>query len=840
MAKTKKSSRSKKKKKGATTSTSKSASSGKSPPVRRRSGRNKPSGVQSPNSSNSQTSPFKGYDETLSRHKKVERPRVFEGLIRGEAKTAADENKDPFDRLLDENYKSNFHSNMKTYTNRRKTANRVELLEFQDCKNRDEVVRWLNDNRNVFDRLTQTQTHTQCDDSELVLTLDMPSVSQVNVNTTRLNRSNTKSVRRRRRSPYKLRARSLDIHIKKNEFSGRSKRHSLAGDTPVMENYHIEEAVTDEEFPIPVEKDAKIIIDLMEDEYLNTIEKEILQRDEKKNQSVTGWDRIKDFNKTMNRTMKRPKQLKIELQTCENKKEGRLDNSYDLDAMENYFIENMEKMLQSGNRGCEESPAKKSMRSALDAGKQFMSELSKLAESEKEKCLREFESVMSELKQMFAKCTSSKNVQTETSTVDAVVQTETNTFDGVAQTETSAVDAQVQTKPDESLYCCQNCANNNVTKSANTLNKMVQTEVDRVSVDVQTETLQDKRQSTTSSATPSDIFVFDEKEDQAIRAAFDVDFNTEEMRIEAEASKNEASSGDGRQSVLIVSSAESQQDGSKGVKRLQPESPVGDSGKFQSKRPCAKFINEDLSVGFVSCVEEQDGGKVGREAQFSEESDDINYDEYLTKLLKKYDKCSGESVEADPPLKTRSQEQIEQLENIIYNATKPTRSATEDARRPPKQEHPSRDRGGNISSKPEDDLDYFKPYSSVVDAEKTPKKSRRSLFNADNQKEKFSESMFLSDRNATVIANKTITEDNVDEIMSGFDRTLESAVDKEVEAIFERETPKINILGNVLVKSAVNGCDANGVATSDDPFFSDTDVVESTPQKKLPSFSEHR
>ncbi|XP_044268828.1 uncharacterized protein LOC123014008 [Tribolium madens] len=890
MAKSSKSGRGRKKR--SSSSRSKSSSNKKSgSPVPQTSRQNAPK-TQSPLSSNSETSPFKGFNIV----------------------DPVEDKEDLFDRLLEPGF-VNLHKNIKTYSNKRKAsrANDTHLLEFHDCKNREEIVQWLNDNRNAFDRLTQTQTQDCCSAvSDTAATFDMPSVSQQN--TPSAKRARKRNVKHRR-SPYKLRARSLDIRIKKNGPSGRSKRHSLAGDTPELEDYHIEDAVTDEEVYIPAPKDAMEIIDLMEDEYLDNIEREMLQ--DKKNSNTSGWERIKDMSRSI--TPKKPKQLDIMLLSGDKKdtnveKEKDSFPCYDYDLLEKYFIENMGKIMGQNDSisGC--TDVSFTLQNAINVGKNFLTLVRKLKHTQREH-LREIWPLVTEIKHLFS--TFDKNSSTQTSPIQNLVQSEpnvtnisiqTDTFalnnsnchkntqteiakisvevqtekiDNVPQVlhqpetkkisieiqtekivdvpqvlhqpETKKISIEVQTEKIDDVQVLDQPETKKIsikvqTEKINNISQVLhQPETKKISSEVQTEKIDDvpqllHRESTSATSTPSDLMFIDEREmgevAKALEPGFrsrdsgdeeteakesqrdpfgddsDFDFNTDDIMKGCE-QKTVEKNRDSGQSCLIVTD-ETGKESVKGVKRGQTESPVGGEGS-KSKRPCAKFIRDDLSVAFSTCVDDE--SRRGEEiVLISEESDDSVYDEYLTNLLKKNAQEVPEPTEPTP--KTRTQEQIEELENIIYKATKPTRFAGQNE----KQNTPKSLQRSKITEV-EDDLDYFKPYS-LTGANlnnNTIRKTRRDLFNSKADKDnQFSESLFISDKNESLVLNKTITPNNVNEINYN-----DFVSDREVEEILQRENSKIKILENVLVKPA----DDNASETSD------VDVVESTPQKKVPSFS---
>lgn len=610
--------------------------------VNSKSEKNSSAKKQSPASSTSETSPFRGFSDK-------EDPINKEEL---------------FDRLL-EPVSSNLRRNIKTYSNKKKTnVSECRLLEFHDCKNREQIIHWLNDNQNLFDKLTQTQPQ----DSYSVMsdvTFDMPSVSQQNTPRSR------KKKKIKPRSPYKLRARSLDITIEKNGRKCRNKRHSLAGGTPSLEYLHIDEIVTNEDVAIPAQKDAINLIDLMEDEYLDNIEREITTH---KNQNLSGWDRLKDMNKSI--TIKKPKQLDIVLQSGE-KKEPESFPCYDYEVLENYFVENMEKILSK-----QESPStdeRFTLRNAINVGKNFLMILKKLNVNGKEKELEDIIPIVTEIKQVFAKFGKTNSTQTSEITVfDKNVQTVLNVITTSVQTELETVDSCMQTS------------------IANLCNKNLQTESNTTNAEVQTENFDSSkiilnRQSTVASTTPSDLLFADDLDREQVNKAFenafileeeikknegevccdeleeerknesenkkpvqcneleeerknenenerkaqcddfdddfDFNFNTEEL---VKACKDKIIIKDKKDSQLsLIVPCETARESLKGVKRSHVESPCKAGGN-RSKRPCAKFIHDDLSVTFSTCDEENEENE-GKVMEFSQECD--NYEVSSSKLI---------------------------------------------------------------------------------------------------------------------------------------------------------------------------------------------------------------
>nr|CAI5828985.1 unnamed protein product [Callosobruchus analis] len=227
---------------------------------------------------------------------------------------------DPFDRLLKKSkdtLKFNRKSARNVYTNRKKGGIRDKenkVLDFEDDKNKEAVLNWLNDTRNQFDRLTQTQGMVPSANDEL---MNLPSVSQPNIIETQ-----------------RKRAKSLDLENGQNIV--KSKRYSY-NYTSDHDNYNIEdtntEGIISEEKIIERAKE-NVILHLLEDELLDKMDQEVVPPDritcdkeikEKKSDIVgislascnSGWTRITEMKETVDKSGKVPKQLRIILQCKE-------------------------------------------------------------------------------------------------------------------------------------------------------------------------------------------------------------------------------------------------------------------------------------------------------------------------------------------------------------------------------------------------------------------------------------------------------------------------------------------------------------------------------------------
>lgn len=228
---------------------------------------------------------------------------------------------DVFDKVMRSSLKSHTRNSRQTDSSKRSTkVNKpvYKILDFDDDKNKDVVLRWLSDTKNKFDRLTQTQDVFP-NGYDNPLSPEIISVSQAFRNRNKeLNYPNI----------CRARAKSLDIEIKK--VDKKKKRHT-DGCTDIIDNYDTEESTEEEE--VVKRAEENVILNLFEDEVLNKLENEIQNKDSTNlnnckngNKSInvsqnssTGWNRITQTKKTMKINDKRHKQLHIVLQSSENK-----------------------------------------------------------------------------------------------------------------------------------------------------------------------------------------------------------------------------------------------------------------------------------------------------------------------------------------------------------------------------------------------------------------------------------------------------------------------------------------------------------------------------------------
>lgn len=254
---------------------------------------------------------------------------------------------DPFDKLIKKPQGLWFNKKTSriTYTRRKKDKQEDEeykILDFQNNDTKNAVIQWLHDNRNKFNRLTQTQCYEDFEEPEEVFSIDLPSVSQVNrksikhidISSNKSEKQNKNDSKMKKNS--KSRARSLDRDLNKSK-----KNATRLSDFGLVENYNIEESNTEDMLK---KAEENVLINIIEDQYLNKLENELQKSSEKieanelpkaelsnkENESLTtqssasGWKRIEKMSKTLNKKGKSPKKLNITLQSSQNANLGKV------------------------------------------------------------------------------------------------------------------------------------------------------------------------------------------------------------------------------------------------------------------------------------------------------------------------------------------------------------------------------------------------------------------------------------------------------------------------------------------------------------------------------------
>ncbi|KAG5880659.1 hypothetical protein JTB14_022821 [Gonioctena quinquepunctata] len=242
---------------------------------------------------------------------KCKSPTTSRSKIKNQS-TAVSLNENAFDKLMKKpagDMVVNKKGVKKMYSNRKKeTDEEYEVLQFNDNENKSVVLKWLNDTRNKFERLTQTQTSFV--DNDMCIT-DLVSVSQV--------RGRKSFPQQRTTGNYRPRARSLDIEVKKVDARERFADGSCID---VKENYTIEDADNEEE-NIMRRAEENILLNIIEDQLLDRIDsefKDVTNNDPKQKippeeshtqPTTSGWERMGTITKTMGKRERVPKKLNI-------------------------------------------------------------------------------------------------------------------------------------------------------------------------------------------------------------------------------------------------------------------------------------------------------------------------------------------------------------------------------------------------------------------------------------------------------------------------------------------------------------------------------------------------
>lgn len=201
-----------------------------------------------------------------------------------------------------------------------KNREELELLDFENVKNKESVQSWLNDTRNNFNRLTQTQDSSNGAQYNTTLVPEnLPSVSQ---------RKTLDDFIKPVKIMRKIRSKSVDLELKSSSTKKHPDHHS-----EVIDNYSIEDINSEEK--IVKKAEANVLLHLIEDNFLDKLDTELVSpvkknKTQKKSDSpgkdilnssatsITGWKRVSVMKKNMKVYLKEPKSLKIVLETSLN------------------------------------------------------------------------------------------------------------------------------------------------------------------------------------------------------------------------------------------------------------------------------------------------------------------------------------------------------------------------------------------------------------------------------------------------------------------------------------------------------------------------------------------
>lgn len=232
-----------------------------------------------------------------------------------------------FDKLLavkltQNSLKVNKGGQKRVYSNRKKSQDEqkydFKLLDFENDKTKEFVQQWLSDTRNKFDRLTQTQDFNNADDFDGVFVADnLPSISQ---------RKTLDDFVKPISIVKKGRSRSADLELKRKKHSDRC--------SDLQDNYNIEDVNTEED-KLVEKAEENVLLNLIEDNFLDKLETELehpakqKERSRKSSEGVgkvslnstvvsnSGWERVSEMQRSLKKNPKEPKQLKILVETTQ-------------------------------------------------------------------------------------------------------------------------------------------------------------------------------------------------------------------------------------------------------------------------------------------------------------------------------------------------------------------------------------------------------------------------------------------------------------------------------------------------------------------------------------------
>lgn len=209
----------------------------------------------------------------------------------------------------------------------------ARIKSFKNNENRDSVIHWLNDNKNRFDRITQTQRSVSSRYSQE--SLDMPSVSQL---------KQVKGEIRAKLTNLRRRAMSIDVEREIIQCEPRIRCNSW----PCESANNLEDYLADEEYAFLLLEEIKTTAALKqkEEEFLDSIETEL---------------KMQANNKLMVEDEKLKKLKPVVL----------LENTNHDESVEAYFKANISKITNEGVDFCEGSqefkrPGKRAKRTSSE------------------------------------------------------------------------------------------------------------------------------------------------------------------------------------------------------------------------------------------------------------------------------------------------------------------------------------------------------------------------------------------------------------------------------------------------------------------------------------------
>ncbi|KAK5646566.1 hypothetical protein RI129_005030 [Pyrocoelia pectoralis] len=207
------------------------------------------------------------------------------------------------------------------------------VQQFENESNRTEILKWLENTNNEFDYKSFTQVHKIPQD---IPDFDMPSISQtIAFKKPKFNAATMSELKKlkqmqnemreksnvlirlsrsmqfvnNKRNGQEKRTRSLECCLKTIIPQPKVKRHSL----PLLsqdEEIVIEQFDSEKDILHTKDPDKLALVNLMETEYLNAIDNELIKAESNLNVS-RGWNRVKAVKKTFAKTERKSSKLKV-------------------------------------------------------------------------------------------------------------------------------------------------------------------------------------------------------------------------------------------------------------------------------------------------------------------------------------------------------------------------------------------------------------------------------------------------------------------------------------------------------------------------------------------------
>ncbi|KAJ8917481.1 hypothetical protein NQ315_005530 [Exocentrus adspersus] len=273
-----------------------------------------------------------------------------------------------------------------------------------------------------------------------------------------------------------------------------------------------------------------------------------------------------------------------------------------------------------------------------------------------------------------------------------------------------------------------------------------------------------------------------------------------------------------------------------------------------AKRKCNRFLRDDLTVEFLTHPEKADKN-IRSETQ---NSDDINYDEYLENVLKRYEKGNSTTKSSDfkkPNGVSSQQEMIKKCEDMINNAKRDLnviKAVTEQSVCSSKDSfRTASDSVGNTLNDDDnvfmDEGNLLKLDNDILEYEqekRKPQNSESSDIIAESEEvehvpKKLKTMVQKKHNHGLQSKNENKTSDCLPKNCNAFNDDFdETAFGKLIDNITEEQAnlnkgTRVNIISDIKIQSQIQKNDMK-----EDDLFSDEDIVETTPQKKIDSFTE--